>query len=106
MGLQGSKPTTTEDPQIEAPQPKKASQPSDVFLSHDWGVGGATHRRVGMVNAALQKRGLKTRFDETISGKAEIVTDVDNTQCVIVFITQSYVEKVVESGEFESNKFI
>mmetsp|Transcript_29549 Transcript_29549/g.42188 ORF Transcript_29549/g.42188 Transcript_29549/m.42188 type:complete len:392 (-) Transcript_29549:743-1918(-) len=37
---------------------------TDVFLSHDWGVHGANHRRVAQINEELKAAGLVTWFDE------------------------------------------
>ena len=39
---------------------------TDCFLTHDWGreLGMDNHARVGIMNRALQKRGLTTWFDE------------------------------------------
>jgi len=39
---------------------------TDCFLTHDWGreLGMDNHARVGVMNKALQSRGLTTWFDE------------------------------------------
>ena len=42
-------------------------QVHDAFLTHDWGTdreGRNNHTRVARVNAALQRAGLRTWFDE------------------------------------------
>jgi len=39
------------------------SRRKDCFLSHDWATDN-NHARVGIINQALQKRGLTTWFDE------------------------------------------
>jgi len=72
---------------------------TDCFLTHDWGrdLGQDNHARVALLNAALQKRGLRTWFDaEKMQGniKKQMVSGIDNTQCVVVFITKRYNEKV------------
>lgn len=72
---------------------------TDCFLTHDWGrdLGQDNHARVALLNSALQKRGLKTWFDaEKMQGniKKQMVSGIDNTQCVVVFITKRYNEKV------------
>jgi len=70
---------------------------TDVFLSHDWGVGGANHRRVAEINTALKARGLVTWFDEErMEGGVhdKMQEGIDNCKCVVVFITRKYMEKV------------
>jgi len=37
---------------------------TDVFLTHDWGVDQANHKRVAQINTALKAKGLITWFDE------------------------------------------
>jgi len=39
------------------------SRRKDCFLSHDWATDN-NHARVGIINRALQKRGLTTWYDE------------------------------------------
>lgn len=72
---------------------------TDCFLTHDWGkeLGQDNHARVALINAALQKRGMKTWFDaEQMQGniKKQMISGIDNSQCIVVFITQRYIMKV------------
>ena len=73
------------------------SPQSDCFLSHNWGENHINHQRVHQINMELQKRGLKTWFDENkIDGniRYKIAEGIDNTKCVVVFITKEYRDKV------------
>lgn len=78
---------------------------TDCFLTHDWGkeLGQDNHARVALLNAALQQRGLRTWFDsEKTQGniKKQMVSGIENAQCVVVFITKRYNEKVSgDNGE-------
>ena len=70
---------------------------SDCFLSHNWGEKNINHQRVHTINVELQKRGLKTWFDENkIDGniRYKMAEGIDNTKCVVVFITKEYRDKV------------
>ena len=39
-------------------------EPTDCFLTHDWGEDMANHRLVSRVNAKLKEKGIVTWFDE------------------------------------------
>jgi len=70
---------------------------SDCFLSHNWGENHINHQRVHTINIELQKRGLKTWFDENkIDGniRYKMAEGIDNTKCVVVFVTKEYRDKV------------
>mmetsp|Transcript_1800 Transcript_1800/g.1812 ORF Transcript_1800/g.1812 Transcript_1800/m.1812 type:complete len:693 (-) Transcript_1800:2-2080(-) len=72
---------------------------TDVFLTHDWGheLGQDNHAKVGMINKLIKARGLSTWFDEEkMEGniKKQMAAGIDNAQCVVVFITKRYVDKV------------
>ena len=73
---------------------------TDVFLSHNWGtdeVGRDNHERVALINKALIKLGYCTWFDEEVlSGDIvdQITKGIEQTKCVIVFMTQKYLNKV------------
>jgi len=70
---------------------------TDVFLTHDWGVDRANHRRVSEINNALKAKGLTTWFDEErMEGdvREKMREGIDNCKCVVVFITKRYLEKV------------
>jgi len=73
------------------------SPQSDCFLSHNWGDKNINHQRVHKINTELQKRGLNTWFDENkIDGniRYKMAEGIDNTKCVVVFITKEYRDKV------------
>lgn len=77
----------------------KFAEKTDVFLTHDWGkeLGMDNHARVSLVNDALKARGLRTWFDsEQMQGniKKQMTKGIDNAQCVVVFVTKRYMEKV------------
>ncbi|EQC40267.1 hypothetical protein SDRG_02171 [Saprolegnia diclina VS20] len=73
------------------------SSVTDVFLTHDWGVDGANHRHVSVVNQLLIERGITTWFDEEkMEGniKMKMITGIENSRCIVVFVTQRYMDKV------------
>ena len=71
-----------------------------VFLSHNWGkdqLGRDNHERVSLINQALKNVGYKTWFDGDRMGgntDGESAKGIEQTEGVIVFITQNYHEKV------------
>ena len=73
---------------------------TDVFLTHNWGVyksGRDNHFRVSLINKELQDIGYQTWFDgDRMKGDLfeQMVQGIGNTQSVIVFITQRYIDKV------------
>jgi hypothetical protein len=70
---------------------------TDCFLSHNWGDNKSNHNKISIINKALQKRGLITWFDENdMEGniRYKMAEGIDNTSCVIVFITKQYRDKV------------
>jgi hypothetical protein len=73
---------------------------TDCFLTHDWGddeTGRSNHDRVAKINQALKNRGLITWFDEDrMEGnvRRQMTDGIENTQCVLVFITNRYRNKV------------
>jgi hypothetical protein len=75
-------------------------QLTDCFLSHDWGEdeqGRKNHDRVARVNESLKSRGIITWFDaEKMEGNIvqQMSNGIDNTQCVLVFVTRNYMNKV------------
>ena len=90
-------------PQIELPRQNtdgsdiSSTVQTDCFLSHNWGENHKNHDFVKKVNAALKTRGLKTWLDENrIDGsiRFKMAEGIDNTKCVVVFITKEYREKV------------
>eukprot|EP01031_Cornospumella_fuschlensis_P025679 gene25679-31012_t len=73
---------------------------TDCFLTHDWGddeLGRNNHTRVSEVNDTLKEHGLVPWFDsDRMEGNimAQMCAGIDNASCVVVFITQRYMEKV------------
>jgi WD40 repeat protein len=73
---------------------------TDVFLTHDWGVdelGRANHDRVAAINKELKSLGFVTWFDsDKMTGDVvdQMVSGINNTSVVIVFLTQRYMTKV------------
>jgi hypothetical protein len=81
---------------------------TDCFLSHNWGDDHKNHDNVRMINDALKKRGLNTWFDEyKIDGniRYKMAEGIDNTKCVVVFITKEYREKVNRLDMKENCKY-
>mmetsp|Transcript_15949 Transcript_15949/g.23305 ORF Transcript_15949/g.23305 Transcript_15949/m.23305 type:complete len:141 (+) Transcript_15949:255-677(+) len=78
---------------------------TDVFLTHDWGVGQANHRRVAEINDALKEKGLITWFDtERMEGdvREKMQQGIIHCKCVVVFITKNYMEKVASNNELDN----
>ena len=73
---------------------------TDVFLSHNWRkdeLGRNNHQRVSIINKELKRIGYKTWFDEErINGDIDdrMAEGIEQTNCVIVFMTQKYYKKV------------
>ncbi len=73
---------------------------TDCFLTHDWGVDEkerSNHARVAKVNQYLKNKGLVTWFDEDrMDGnvRRKMTEGIDNTLCMVVFITDRYRNKV------------
>jgi len=86
--------------------PPVSSTPPAVhcFLTHNWGEdkqGRDNHKRVGLINNALKKRGMTTWFDdERMRGDIvmEMTQGIDNSLVTIVFLTEVYIEKVSGTG--------
>jgi hypothetical protein len=82
-----------------------AKKATDVFLTHDWGtdeLGRSNHERVKVINRLLQAAGLRTWFDEeAMHGniKEQMQRGIDYASCIVVFITQRYMNKVAGKGE-------
>lgn len=70
---------------------------TDCFLSHNWGENHINHLKVKTINDILKQRGLKTWLDENkIDGniRFKMAEGIDNTKCIVVFITREYRDKV------------
>lgn len=76
-----------------------------VFAAHDWGEGGANHRRVADVVARLQSRGVTVWFDEN-DMKGNILSamcrGIDTSSVVLVFVTRAYMDKVEFGDEVDN----
>jgi len=90
-----------DNPQVAiSPQAALNGSQFDVFLSHEWGEDGEgrpTHPRVSAVNKYFQSMGVRTWFDEErMQGNVldRTCTGIDESECVVVFVTQSYLDKV------------
>ena len=70
---------------------------TDCFLSHNWGEKHINHLKVKTINDVLKQKGLKTWLDENkIDGniRFKMAEGIDNTKCMVVFITREYRDKV------------
>lgn len=75
---------------------------TDTFLTHDWGVNQENHKKVSEINDMLKQRGVVTWFDgEKMHGiiQGSMKEGIDNTMCVVVFITEAYVKKVTYGND-------
>jgi hypothetical protein len=72
-----------------------------VFLSHDWGVNGATHARVKALALALTARDIDVWIDDThMKGNIydAMCRGIDACDLILVFVTRGYLDKV-NNGE-------
>jgi hypothetical protein len=105
-------PPSKEEEEVESESDKGPETGSsfDVFLTHDWGMdekGRNNHERVSRVNKALQKRGIKTWFDEEkMEGiiRHKMARAITQSKIILVFVTQRYCEKI-ETGNSLDNCF-
>ena len=70
----------------------------DVFLSHNWGLNNANHKRVVAIARQLTARGLKVWIDEDYMFghlQTTMTNAIDHSKAVLVFITEEYIDKVV-----------
>ena len=81
-----------------------------VFITHDWGTdenGRNNHETIRMLNEALKARGIITWFDDD-KMEGDIVqqmTDgIQKSACVLVVITQRYMEKVDGTNDNDNCK--
>lgn len=76
-----------------------------VFASHDWGVDGANHKRVGNVVKELRSKGIDVWFDESHM-KGNILNamcrGIDESDVILVFVTNSYIGKVNGRNEADN----
>ena len=75
-------------------------QETHCFLSHAWSKDEQdrdTHARVSKINRWLNDKWIDTWFDEKDLHDditRAMTSGIDNTKCVVVFITKRYIEKV------------
>ena len=74
---------------------------TEAFLTHTWqndSSGNDNHKRVAMINKELKRQGVKVWFDDERMNGARIVSEmcngIDNSDCVVCFVTQVYIDKV------------
>ena len=80
---------------------------TDVFLSHDWGTDGYNHKQVSLINKLLKDRGITTWFDsEQMEGDIhdKMIHGIDNSICILIFITKNYLNKVSGNNERDNCK--
>ena len=71
-----------------------------AFLTHNWGKkedGFANHKRVSEVNKLLKDKNYDCWFDEVaMTGDVSkaMQQGIDNSDCVIIFLTKVYLEKI------------
>lgn len=84
---------------------------TDCFLTHDWGIDEkerSNHNRVARVNKYLKDKGLITWFDEDrMEGnvRRKMTEGIDNTLCMVVFITDRYRNKVNGSEDRDNCRY-
>ena len=82
-----------------------SAKKTDVFLSHNWGPDSLSrdnHHRVSVINEALKGAGYETWFDnDRMHGNIpqQMAEGIDNTKIVLIFITQTYRDKVSDAME-------
>jgi hypothetical protein len=81
-----------------------------AFLTHDWGedeLNRSNHRRVVLVAKALKARGLPVWIDEDeITGNIveQMCNGIENSNAIVVFVTERYVSKVGGSNDKDNCK--
>ena len=84
-------------PSMERPNTASTTLETDCFLSHNWGENHINHLKVKTISDVLKQKGLKTWLDENkIDGniRFKMAEGIDNTKCMVVFITREYRDKV------------
>jgi surface protein len=75
----------------------KAIERTHAFFTHDWGEGRRNHLLISKINALIRELGIMTWFDEEwLTGdiQDEMAEGIENTLCMVVFITRRYHDKV------------
>jgi len=73
------------------------SQQTDAYLSYSWGHRKKHQQLVSRINDILLDRGLRTFFDREslpINISKQLYTGISNTSCIILFLSQEYVNKI------------
>lgn len=73
------------------------SQQTDVYLSYSWGYRKKHQQLVSRINEILLDRGLRTFFDREslpINVSKQLYAAISNTSCVVLFLSQEYVDKL------------
>ena len=76
---------------------KVGEERTHAFMSHDWGENDQNHLLVIKINDILRSKGIVTWIDaERMKGEIRraMANGIDNTACVIVFITDRFCKKV------------
>ena len=81
---------------------------TDAMFTHNWGEGMTNHRKVAKVVKEMKKRGLTCWFDDDrMKGdiRESMTKAIENTQCMIVFVTKTYHTKVNGSDSRDNCKY-
>lgn len=73
------------------------SQQTDVYLSYSWGYHKKHQQLVSRINDILLDRGLRTFFDREslpINVSKQLYAAINNTNCIVLFLSQEYVDKL------------
>ena len=85
-----------------------AVESTHAFVTHDWGEGGRNHALISQINALLKQLGIITWYDEErVSGDIQdaMAAGIENTLCVVVFITRRYCNKVNGKDDRDNCRF-
>jgi len=82
----------------------------DAFLSHNWGLdseGRDNHNRIQHIARYLRRNGLEVFLDVWEMGRYDsideaMVEGMKNSSLCVVFITQTYVDKIHKSGHWDN----
>ena len=84
-------------PPLCPPPPRATVRRAPLCTGGEDCEGRATHARISLVNQYLESMGLRTCFDEEpMQGNVldRMCGGIDDAECVVVFVTQNYLEKV------------
>ena len=87
---------------------KEVKEMLDAFFTHNWGKDGDNHIRVRKIIKAIQADfNVTIWFDEErIKDQIQdlMVSGLEKSKCVVVFVTKAYVEKVNGSNALDNCK--